>query len=337
MPSADGCSKGDMNLACHLPKTKRGDGNLLSLVRKPTKPKPSNRKLRKAVQSSQEPDPNMLERPLAESGLLDAFCWNSTWRQRLEHLPTHGLDLEPSFQGHFEFAGGGGAEMAARGLAAVGCPISIVSQSDWDRGKKRALELNDPEHEVCKFSDIMNCVDPVCRPLLHSLVDQKVVISQYELHGVLNIRRCFVPDGSDSDAQSSTSDSDSSDSSQSSVSASPTKMDISGSRCATPTSDETSIYETNNESFVDVEWVRTKLLSLFQKEHLKTTIGSAERGWKLERADCISCGTCMSQEISERSEDLFQDAVEKLVEIVCADHNCSMKFVFKRRLDGPKL
>lgn len=342
MSDAPGLPQGSaMNLASFLDTAMPapGDGNLFELTKAQVK---TQTRAKRARKSNRDPDfdPDAMRRPSKD--LCDAFQWNSVWKQRLE---SHGLDLntEP-FQGHFEFSGGGGAEVAARALSAAGIgTIHVAAQSDWDCAKKRALLLNDPE--VCKFGDIMDVVRAVDREKFFTPVQQNVTLSQYELHGVLNLRRCRVRSSDSgakaSDASGSTT-SDSSDTESSSF-ARKSSMDvspISASKVSNPgnesmddgfpASEETSIYNPNDESFVDLEWVRTKVLGLFPKGCLKTSIGDAQSGWQLDRAVCKVCN-CRSNETDELCEDQFQDAIHRLVELVCADHNCSMEFSFNRR------
>ena len=127
--------------------------------------------------------------------LQPAFQWNSKFFAAIkagQSIPESGGILGSDTThchvfGHYEFAGGGGAEVAAAAVAAKlpGVTVDVVSQADWDKGKLKALNLNMPAS--CKFRDIMNTVDS---HEIKNLPEIEVVLTQEQILASLGYSRC---------------------------------------------------------------------------------------------------------------------------------------------------
>ena len=245
-----------------------------------------------------------------------AFEWNRIYTQRLQTLcaETQNCAL-PKFSGYFEFAGGGGAETASRALSAtgMGVEIAIKSQADWNAGKRQSLALQDPDECVCRFNDIMNCVEEGCRHHIFS-VSEETELSQYELHSVLGIERCRVLDESAmtrSASLSSGSSSTTSSSQSSSTNTSGTRLVLSPSMSSVSSSDhtdESAVLDPNNHALLSDEALSSKIDALFDKE-------GRLKAWR------------------PGATIVADDPGSLLFEVAKADHNCSKMVTLKRRPD----
>ena len=256
-----------------------------------------------------------------------AFEWNALYTSRLNslmesHHPT-GTPPPPVLSGHFEFAGGGGAEVACLALSALGTgvKIDVKAQSDWSDLKRKALELQDPEGKVCRFGDIMNLVDPEARQQLFA-VREVVELSQYELHGMLGIERCRVVDGDE--APEPQADKAPHRSSSSSASSSPSESSSDSSSTSFETedmsmnTDESEVLRVNDVRLLSNEDISQKIHNLFDKKgKLKL--------WRTG-ARIIS-----AVDGKQMSHDNHEGIVAVLVELAGADHNDSRELTIERR------
>ena len=204
----------------------------------------------------------------------ESFAWNDKCVSCLRAMMPPPADTQPRrsppcFTGHYEFAGGGGAEVASRALAASGLDICIVSQADWNRQKKAALCAQDPDCSICRFGDIMGLVVPEKRDSL-SVIREEVPLTQYELLGMLGVERCRIP-GDDVCSSSS--------SSSSSIDA----------NCSHPYMGTTCVADTKTKDAMDVqEDDKTDTVDADVSEPLPASPTPADGG---SGSDCsISCG-----------------------------------------------
>lgn len=98
------------------------------------------------------------------SGMLSSFSWPAKFNLQLQGLKPEHSAAHATFQGFFEFAGGGAAEIASQGLRECGIQINIRCQSDWGKQKMTSLMRNNSTS--CKFGDIMMCVSEESREKL---------------------------------------------------------------------------------------------------------------------------------------------------------------------------
>ena len=119
----------------------------------------------------------------ASDAFKHAFAWNFHYTDRVRDL--RGTN---TYSAHFQFAGGGGAETACRALSAAGVPMKVKTCADWDRSKRKALQLQDHAGEVCMFRDIFHCVHEDCRASLESTT-QDASISRDDVHKLLALKR----------------------------------------------------------------------------------------------------------------------------------------------------
>lgn len=199
--------------------------------------------------------------PEHDADIRKVFQWNTFFVDELskhELTPSGGARPAPTWTGHFEFAGGGAAEVAAEALSSTKLvDVKIKTQSDWDAGKMRALQLNNPDS--CKFKDIMALVESEA---INSMPDETVVLNQNDLLTSLGVRRC----NSDSEVSSSSENSSS--------------QTTSASVLRTSSSTLTSVPSTDDS--VDLEYLQTKLRKMFDKKHCLTSqLGRAQSGWEL--------------------------------------------------------
>ena len=245
-----------------------------------------------------------------------AFEWNSIYTQRLQTLCAEAEKcVPPKFSGYFEFAGGGGAETASRALSAtgMGVEIAIKSQADWNAGKRQSLALQDPDKCVCRFNDIMNCVEEGCRHHIFSVIEE-TELSQYELHSVLGIERCRVLDesnmtrsASSSSGSSSTTSSCKSSSTNTSGTRSASSLSVSAVSSSDHT-DESAVLDPNNHALLSDEALSSKIEALFDKE-------GRLKAWR------------------PGATIVADDPGSLLLEVAKADHNCSKMVTLKRRPD----
>ena len=266
-----------------------------------------------------EKDTNQKEADLFEPspptpGLQNIFQWNSTLADAFQTAKLLPQDHAPSCHifGHYEFAGGGGAEVATAAVAASSqgsVTADIVTQSDWDKGKRKVLEMN--MEGTCRFSDIMDTID--CPHEVTCGMEVEIELSQEDILSSMGLRRCRLRDdqnGSDSSfvaspsksgsysrERASSCNSDSSSGSPSSSSCSnPGSHGSKSGVSLVPSTDETVVPDPNEDVFIDSDELQNQLASLFDKKHcLKRPVGNANEGWllcsaKVALADAIYMG-----------------------------------------------
>ena len=244
----------------------------------------------------------------APTQLQSAFQWNSKFFAAMKDdhsIPDSGgiigSDRHCHVFGHYEFAGGGGAEVAAAAVAAKlpGVTVDVVSQADWDKGKLKALNSNMPAS--CKFRDIMNTVDS---PDIKNLPEVEVVLTQEQILASLGYSRCRIPEDVSPPRSSASSFSEKSSESTESESENKSNSDHTSRarECRNRTPDSThrtdgdgdsdgSLADSTDESVVSQpndticlteDDVSKKLHARFTKKHiLKHSLGLAEEGWCL--------------------------------------------------------
>ena len=265
-----------------------------------------------------------------------AFEWNRLYVEKLRSVapPTQAV---PALSGYFEFAGGGGAEIACKALSAVGVPIEIKSQADWNAGKREALGLQDGDDSVCRFSDIMDCVSEESKSALLS-VTEEVHLTHYELLNVLGIERCRVLDGDPDAAATATSSGSSSSGSTSSESGAQASFASSANSSSTASTsslsslransdhtDESIVLDPNNHELISDENLLERILALFDEEkHLKYWRPGA---FILDaRHSCERCAHGSADPCSDHA-----GICSVLVELARADHDCSKLMTLRRR------
>ena len=262
------------------------------------------------------------------SAFACAFEWNRLYVEKLRSVapPTQAV---PALSGYFEFAGGGGAEMACKALSAVGVPIEIKSQADWNAGKREALGLQDDDDSVGRFSDIMDCVSEESKSALLS-VTEEVHLTHYELLNVLGIERCRVLD-SNPDAAATSSGSTSSSSASgaqasfTSSSSTASTSSLSSLRANSDHTDESIVLDPNNHELISDESLLERILALFDKQnHLKHWRPGA---FILDaRHSCEQCAHGSADPCSDHA-----GICSVLVELARADHDCSKVMTLRRR------
>ena len=177
------------------------------------------------------------------------FHWNHAFS---ETLTEKGLipkdDLPQTCFAHFEFAGGGAAEVASEAISNTGLIVVVKTQSDWDTSKMKSLQANNKTS--CKFRDIMNIVES---DAINRKPEESVLLTQDLFLNSIGLRR------SGSSPRSSSSSSGSSTSSSSSTSGG-----------------------NSDDIGIDSEHLQNQIHKLFDKKHcLTTTVGDAQAGWEL--------------------------------------------------------
>ena len=263
--------------------------------------------------------------------LAYAFEWNKLYLQKLESIAPRppGAQAPPALSGYFEFAGGGGAEMACKALSAVGVDIQVKSQADWNAGKRQALSLQDPDECVCRFADIMELVTDDSKSELLS-VTEEALLSQYELLSLLGIEQCLVPDldaslnpdggRPDPDISNSTSTA-----STSSCSSSSTGASSSSSSCGLTSSSASSSCSLMSEATL-----REKISTWLGGENM--CLKSWHAGAKVISAShSASCTQCSHVLADSRSD--HDGVCDILAQLARSDHDC-VKFIKLNRRQG---
>ena len=250
-------------------------------AKKTKQPKKDNA-LKKNDQSDGTDPADMLGESQSQKDLETLFQWNSKLSNAFKDanlVPDQKCSHCHVF-GHYEFAGGGGAEIATSAIAsASGGSMSteVVTQADWDTCKLKSLKMN---MESCRFKNIMDVVD--CKEKIENGCMEEVVWSQEDILSALGLRRCRLGEHV-SDSSFSQSSSDSSDhSSADDVSDCLDECPESESGSLAPSTDESVATDTNNDFFIEEDTLRTRLSELFDKKQcLKRPVGKAEEGWKI--------------------------------------------------------
>ena len=190
------------------------------------------------------------------------FHWNHVFSEKITEkglIPTNGVP-QKCFA-HFEFAGGGAAEVASEEAISNTGLIDIVvkTQSDWDTSKMKSLQANN--NTSCKFRDIMNIVES---DAINRKPEENVLLTQDHFLNSIGLQR------SGSSLRSSSSSSSSSTSTSSSTSGG-----------------------NSDDIGIELEHLQDQIQKLFDKKHcLTTTVGDAQAGWELlgsvERTDAKS-------------------------------------------------
>ena len=284
-------------------------------------------------------------------GPSDAFArsfeWSSLCVKKLRSMmqsqspPAAVAAAPPSFSGFFEFAGGGGAEVACSALTAVdqgGIEVRIQAQSDWSDMKRGALQLQDPDGRICRFSDIMNLVHPESRDQLLS-IKEELPMTQHELRSMMGIERCRIVDETAAALEApeceSSSSSSSSRSSSSSTSTSSAKLDPDAgvssmsasasvnlaSNDSTDGTDESEILKVNDCRLLTDEDVAQKIAAVFDNKGLL----------KCWRAGARIISAVDSAQVQHHDHE---GIVGVLTELARDDHNSSRNFFIERRPTG---
>ena len=271
-----------------IQKTKKSRTTTAESKRKPksTKHKPERKqKIKKTPDQKEHDVATIFGTGLPRQDLQEVFKWNSKLFSMFESNQFSAENTQSCHYhlfGHYEFAGGGGAEVATAAICA-GSSGSVtadaMTQADWDTGKLSALKLN--MQNTCRFKNIMDVVQSAEH--FEAGRVEHIEVSQREVLTSLGLERCRIDNqnrGMDSDStfgEGSTTSSDSdSDSREGSGNESLSDTDL------VPSTDESVVRDENNDFFVDEDDLKSRLEALFDKKNrLKRPIGQAEEGWKL--------------------------------------------------------
>ena len=321
-------------------------------------------KAKAAARLKRAKDAPHVEQPFVETvpeNLQFTFRWAQRFVDRLcQPADPADTDRAITICGHFEFAGGGAAEVAAAALSqASSSPklnLVVKTQSDWDKMKMRALEANNTDS--CKFGDICNAV--VDKTVFNDK-RERLAITQDELLYAMQLRRCLIrepePDCEDrrcseaglcsldleamrSEEEADLSDtpvlahqtlhSSSSSGSTSSSSSVPAveKSDVSAASASNANSGSSDESEASaeltsnaNSECYDEDMVLQKLRGLFDSKHrLRFPVGRAGAEWTLLG-------------VGEEEED-FDRSLRAMMTVITSKHDASCECTFSRR-PGP--